>query len=104
MGPPGLYYASLLGLRRRKLSHDQCSDTGCVANIVIDQYHTKHFSSECQFKLYASTCPLNEDPQTILKGADDKIPLIKVSDTANDLQLQVFPDGPTSKYVAISHV
>jgi hypothetical protein len=104
MGLPGLYYASLLGRRHRKWAHDHCSDTGCVANTIVEPYQTNHFGSECQSRPCVSICASNEHLRTILSGVSDKIPLIKVSGNANDLKLQVFPNEPSSKYIAISHV
>lgn len=104
MGPPGLYYASLLGPRHRKWAHNDCSDTGCIANMVVEPYHTKHFGSECQSSPCASICAPNERLRTILSGVADTFPLVKVSGNADDLKLQVFPKESSSKYIAISHV
>ncbi|KAI9768590.1 MAG: hypothetical protein M1840_004787 [Geoglossum simile] len=99
-GPPGLYYAYLLGPPLAIKSHSACTPEKCLANFVDEEsYRTLHVTETC-------SCEHLDAPQQrlvdILRAG--QIPLVSLADGNDGFSLAVVPYEQDMRYVALSHV
>ena len=99
--PPFLnHYTTGLSRQHRVNDHDRCDWDICVGNNVDEQsYQTKHVREQC-------TCQFVGPNPMIVKEIirKNQIPLVEMSFTDGNLQLDVVTANPSIEYVAISHV
>ena len=98
-----MYYASLLGPRAIRKSHDSCAQYRCVAYQVDESdYVTKHVKDDCGCPMVTVSvdeiCSIIDKPNGIpiilfKEGSGDRLPILEVIEHKNE-----------TEYVALSHV
>jgi hypothetical protein len=118
LGPEGLYYASLLDVTDDGKSHDECSESTCVAYNMKnhDEYRQRHDSRYCLCKDEMCThnvdscrCRVTYDIESLTDKIrtsviHGRIPLLIARHSFYGTELEVKDSEEEQDYIAISHV
>jgi hypothetical protein len=118
LGTEGLYYASLLEVINDGKSHDECSESACVAYNLKnnDEYRQRHDARYCDCRdemcthdVDSCACRAKYDVESLTDKTrasvmQGRIPLLVAhhSDRGWELEVNDFHEG--QEYIAISHV
>lgn len=99
------YYFSLLDRTHLDKNHHSCSWECCLADhIDAETYRTRHVQSDCACEDAVEDKVVDQVRRVIL---EQKTPGLTISECRNEIssgEIKVHRVGPTTRYVAISHV